>query len=152
MSIHFLGEGYLMDMFDSPSKRKMSEFSSFCDMQRMSNSLHKKEISDMAHANTIFHQVLSLIPRTEFEALAKKYSTGRAFRSFSRWNQFACLLFIHLAGRQSMRDGIRSLVSSGAAQRGTLDLCRCQLQAASGVLSGDFRQALPALLVRGSWA
>jgi len=109
MSIHFPDEGNLMNMVDSPSKRKMSEFSSFYDMQKMSKPLHKKEISDMAHANTIFHQVLSLIPRTEFEALAKKYSTGRAFRSFSRWNQFACLLFIHLAGRRSMRDGIRSL-------------------------------------------
>ncbi len=63
----------------------------------------------MAHINTILHQVLSLIPRQEFEALARKHSTGRRSRTFSRWNQFTCLLFIHLAGRRSMRDGIRSL-------------------------------------------
>ncbi|MEF2231554.1 MAG: DUF4372 domain-containing protein [Pseudodesulfovibrio sp.] len=98
-----------MDMVDSPSKRKRSEFSSFYDMQMMPNQLHKKDISDIAHGNTIFHQVLSLIPRAEFEALAKKHSTGRAFWSFSRWSQFVCLLFVHLASRRSMRDGIRSL-------------------------------------------
>jgi hypothetical protein len=98
-----------MDMFDSPSKKKMSKISSVYDMQIASKQLHQKEISDMAHANTILHQVLSLIPRSEFEALAREHSTGRRSRTFSRWNQFACLLFIHLAGRRSMRDGIRSL-------------------------------------------
>lgn len=98
-----------MDMFDSPSEKKMSEFSPVYGMQMALNPLHTKEISDMAHANTILHQVLSLIPRPEFEALAQEHSTGRRSRIFSRWNQFACLLFIHLAGRRSMRDGIRGL-------------------------------------------
>lgn len=96
-------------MFDSPSEKKMSKISSVYGMQLATNTLHKKEILDMAHANTIFHQVLSLIPRYEFEVLAREHSTGRRSRTFSRWNQFACLLFIHLAGRRSMRDGIRSL-------------------------------------------
>lgn len=98
-----------MDMFDSPSEKKMSKISTVYGMQLAANTLHKKEILDMAHANTIFHQVLSLIPRHEFEVLAREHSTGRRSRVFSRWNQFACLLFIHLAGRRSMRDGIRSL-------------------------------------------
>lgn len=98
-----------MDMFDSPSEKKMFKISSIYAMQIASKQLHQKEISDMAHLNTIFHQVLSLIPRHEFEALAREHSTGRRSRTFSRWNQFACLLFIQLAGRRSMRDGIRSL-------------------------------------------
>lgn len=36
-------------------------------------------------------------------------STGRTARVFSRWGQFVCLAFIHLAARPSMRDGIRNL-------------------------------------------
>ncbi len=77
----------------------MSKISFVYGMQTVTNPLQPKEILDMAHANTIFHQVLSLVPRSEFEALARKYSTGRSFRVFSRWNQFACLFFIHTDSR-----------------------------------------------------
>lgn len=117
-------------------------------MQKVLNCLHPKEIPDMAHGNTIFHQVLSLIPRQEFENLAKKHSTGRASRSFSRWNQFACLLFIHLAGRRSMRDGIRSL---GANARqlyhlGLRRVARSTFADANTKRPSDFFQALFAKL------
>ena len=78
-------------------------------MQKVTKPLQPREVLDMAHANTILHQVLSLISRPEFDALAKEHSTGRRSRVFSRWTQFTCLAFIHLAGRRSMRDGIRSL-------------------------------------------
>ncbi len=63
----------------------------------------------MAHNNTILSQLLSLIPRHVFTQAERKHPTERETRVFSRWNQFVCLSFIHLAARHSMRDGIRNL-------------------------------------------
>jgi hypothetical protein len=133
-----------MDMFDSPSKKEMSKTSSVYGMQLAANTLHKKEILGVAHANTVFHQVLSLIPRYEFEALARKHITGRRSRVFSRWNQFACLLFIHLAGRRSMRDGIRSLRANIGRlyHLGLCSVARSTFADANTKRPADFFQAL----------
>jgi hypothetical protein len=72
MCIGLPGNELSMDMFDSPSEKKMSKISSGYDMQIVLNPLQPKEISDIAHLNTILHQVLSLIPRYEFKVLARK--------------------------------------------------------------------------------
>ncbi|PUB81277.1 MAG: IS4 family transposase, partial [gamma proteobacterium symbiont of Ctena orbiculata] len=45
----------------------------------------------MSHHNTVFSQLLKLIPRHEFESLAKQHHTGRSFRTASRWSQFVTL-------------------------------------------------------------
>ena len=58
----------------------------------------------MAHCNTIFAQILELVPRHEFESLAKQHHSGRAFRKASRWSQFTCLVMAQLTGRCSLRD------------------------------------------------
>ena len=58
----------------------------------------------MAHCNTIFSQILKLIPRHEFETLAKRHHSGRAFRTASRWSQFVTLTMAQLSGRNSLRD------------------------------------------------
>lgn len=58
----------------------------------------------MAHNNTLFSQILKLIPRTEFEALANRHHRGRAFRRASRWSQFVAMAMAQLAGRNSLRD------------------------------------------------
>jgi hypothetical protein len=63
----------------------------------------------MAHCNMIFGQMLKLIPRHHFSSLEEQYGTGRAARSFSRWDQFVHLLFMQLTGRVSLRDGIAGL-------------------------------------------
>jgi hypothetical protein len=63
----------------------------------------------MAHCNTIFAQMLKLIPRHHFSSLEQEYGTGRSARSFSRWDQFVHLLFMQLTGRVSLRDGIAGL-------------------------------------------
>ena len=63
----------------------------------------------MAHCNTIFGQMLKLIPRHHFSSLEQEYGTGRSARSFSRWDQFVHLLFMQLTGRVSLRDGISGL-------------------------------------------
>jgi hypothetical protein len=63
----------------------------------------------MAHCNTIFGQMLKLIPRHHFSSLEQQYGTGRSARSFSRWDQFVHLLFMQLTGRVSLREGIAGL-------------------------------------------
>ncbi len=67
----------------------------------------------MAHANTILHQVLSMIPRHVFSSLERKHFTGRKPRIFSLWSQFVALAFIQLSARRSMRDGLRNLEATG---------------------------------------
>jgi hypothetical protein len=63
----------------------------------------------MAHCNTIFHQMLKLIPRHHFAKLEAEHSTGRKARSFSRWSQLVHLLSMQLTARVSLRDGVSSL-------------------------------------------
>ena len=63
----------------------------------------------MAHCNTIFSQILKLIPRHEFEALAKQHHSGRSFRTASRWSQFVSLSMAQLSGRNSLRDIVENL-------------------------------------------
>ncbi len=58
----------------------------------------------MAHSNTILAQILKLVPRHEFETLAKEHHTGRSFRTASRWSQFGGLVLAQLSGRVSLRD------------------------------------------------
>ena len=58
----------------------------------------------MAHCNTILSQILKLVPRHEFETLAKQHHSGRAFRKASRWSQFVSLTMAQLSGRNSLRD------------------------------------------------
>ena len=58
----------------------------------------------MAHNNTVFSQLLKLIPRHEFESLAKQHHSGRSFRTASRWSQFVTLMMAQLSGRNSLRD------------------------------------------------
>ena len=63
----------------------------------------------MAHYNTVFSQLLKLIPRHEFETLAKQHHTGRSFRRASRWSQFVTMAMGQLSGRKSLRDMIENV-------------------------------------------
>ena len=63
----------------------------------------------MAHCNTIFSQILKLVPRHEFETLAKQHHSGRSFRTASRWSQFVTLTMAQLSGRNSLRDIVDNL-------------------------------------------
>ena len=63
----------------------------------------------MSHHNTVFSQLLKLIPRHEFETLAKQHHTGRAFRKASRWSQFVTMAMGQLSGRDSLRDIIDNM-------------------------------------------
>ena len=66
----------------------------------------------VAHNDTVFAQVLKLVPRQEFESLARKHKSGRMSRSMTRWGQFVAMGMAQLTGRCSLRD----IVSNLAAQ------------------------------------
>ena len=63
----------------------------------------------MTHTNTILQQLLKIVPRHEFETLANKYHSGRAFRSTSRWTQFVTMMMGQISGRSSLRDIIENI-------------------------------------------
>ena len=65
----------------------------------------------MSHCSTVFSQILKIIPRHEFETLAKKYHTGRSFRTASRWSQFVTMALGQLSGRNSLRDIIDNVAA-----------------------------------------
>jgi len=63
----------------------------------------------MAHCNAILSQILKLVPRHEFETLAKQHHSGRSFRTASRWSQFVVLMMAQMAGRNSLRDIVENI-------------------------------------------
>jgi hypothetical protein len=58
----------------------------------------------LAHSNTTFVQVLKLVPRHEFETLAKTHHVGRKLRKTSRWSQYVALCLGQFAGRHRLRN------------------------------------------------
>jgi len=83
----------------------------------------------MSHNNTVFSQLLKLIPRHEFETLAKQHHSGRSFRTATRWSQFVTMAMAQLAGRNSLRDIVENM--SAQAHRlyhlGSVKLSRSNL-------------------------
>ena len=63
----------------------------------------------MAHHNTVFGQLLTLLPRHEFDAEARDHQRGQRLRVMSRWAQFVALGLGQLASRQSLRDIVSNL-------------------------------------------
>jgi len=64
----------------------------------------------MNHSDTVLKQLIAVLPRYEFDALAKVHHAGRKFRSYNRynrynrWSQFLAMLIGQLSGRKSLRD------------------------------------------------
>ena len=56
----------------------------------------------MAHHNTVFGQLLTLLPRHEFDAEARDHQRGQ--RCMSRWAQFVALGLGQLASRPARRE------------------------------------------------
>jgi putative transposase len=58
----------------------------------------------MTHHNTIFSQILKLVPRHEFSSLSKKHDGRRRSDAMSRWTQFITMGMAQLTGRASLRN------------------------------------------------
>ena len=65
----------------------------------------------MAHNDTVFAQVLKLVPRHEFESLARKHKSGRMSRGITHWGQFVAMGMAQLTGRCSLRDIVSNLAA-----------------------------------------
>jgi len=63
----------------------------------------------LAHNNTVFAQLLKLIPRHEFESMSQVHHHGQPLRKITRWSQFVALAMAQLAGRHSLRDIVFNL-------------------------------------------
>ena len=53
--------------------------------------------------NTVFSQLIKLIPRTEFESWAHQYQGNKGVRSLDCWTWFGALLFGQMSGHDSIR-------------------------------------------------
>ena len=51
----------------------------------------------MPEAQTVLAQILRMVPRGEFEKLARGHGGGNRARSFPCWSQFACLVYAQLS-------------------------------------------------------
>ena len=67
----------------------------------------------MSHHSTVIAQLLKLVPRHEFEGLARSHHRGRKLRKMTRWNQFVAMAFAQLSGRNSLRDLVSNLAAQG---------------------------------------
>jgi putative transposase len=68
----------------------------------------------LAHYNTVFSQLLKLVPRHEFETLANQHHEGRKLRKMTRWSQFVAMGLAQLSGRNSLRDVVSNLSAQAA--------------------------------------
>jgi hypothetical protein len=58
----------------------------------------------MNSGQTIFAQVMEFLPLPEFRRCVERYRGDYKVQSFSCWDQFLCLAFAQLTGRESLRD------------------------------------------------
>ena len=63
----------------------------------------------MPHVDTVFAQLLKLVPRHDFNRLAKSHHCGGELRKMTRWSQFVAMATAHLARRFSLRDVMGNL-------------------------------------------
>ena len=104
----------------------------------------------MAHCNTIFQQMLKLIPGHHFGKLETEPGTGRKARSFTRWSQLVHLLSMQLTARASLRDGVASLKArlKSLYHLGVKPVARSTFADANSQRPASFFEALFALMYR----
>jgi len=63
----------------------------------------------MAHNTTIFNQILSLIPKFEFNQIVDKYQSDKGVKKFTTFNHLVLLMYAQIDGKDSLRDVNTSL-------------------------------------------
>lgn len=58
----------------------------------------------MNSGHTVFRQLLQYLPRHEFNVCVRRYRGEYCAKSFSTFDQFLCLAYAQMAGRESLRD------------------------------------------------
>lgn len=87
----------------------------------------------MSHLNTIFNQLLSLVPRHEFEKSVSRNSADKYVKYFSCWQQFIVLLYAQIRKKESLRDITSSLRTQNHKwyHLGLTNICRSTLSDAN---------------------
>src|ERR1700704_6495862 len=70
-----------------------------------------KRISAVPHTNTVFREILKLVPWSEFDKLVKLHGSDELARSFTTKRQLLALLYGQLSGACSLRDIEASMTS-----------------------------------------
>jgi hypothetical protein len=73
-------------------------------VQKVSNRLDTNRINTVRHQNSVFHDLLKLIPWGEFDRLVDRYGSDDLVRKFTTRHQFIGLLYGQLAGAGSLRE------------------------------------------------
>lgn len=68
----------------------------------------------MSHFNTVYNQLLHLIPRHQFENLVSQHSGDYYVKYFTCWQQFMTLLYAQIRNKDSLRDIELSLKSQAS--------------------------------------
>ena len=63
----------------------------------------------MSEPRTVLTQILSLVPRREFEKLTRAHGAEKRVRSFPCWAQLGCLIYAQLSRQTSLRDLVIAL-------------------------------------------
>jgi len=58
----------------------------------------------MSYVNTIFNQLLDLLPRDKFQVFIGQHKSDRYVKKLSTWNQLTALLYAQATGKESLRD------------------------------------------------
>ena len=58
----------------------------------------------MNNGKYVFAQIVSFLPSRIFDKCVLKYEGNKWIKHFSCWNQFMCMMFGQLSGRESLRD------------------------------------------------
>ena len=103
----------------------------------------------MAYSDTVLKQLIALVPRYEFDALAKVYHAGQKFRSYNRWSQFLAMLIGQMSGRRSLRDITDNLKAQGQRlyHLGMKKTCKATLARVNAEQPATLYQALFARLL-----
>jgi IS4 transposase len=73
-------------------------------VQSFATQLDMKRISAVPHTNTVFRDILKLVPWAAFDKLVKYHGSDELVRSFTTKHQFLALLYGQLSGASSLRD------------------------------------------------
>lgn len=65
----------------------------------------------MSHVNTIFNQLLQILPRHQFDALVRTHAGDRYVKDFTCWRQMITLLYAQCKGHDSLRDIVTGLTA-----------------------------------------
>jgi hypothetical protein len=80
-------------------------------VQSFATQLDMKRISAVPHTNTVFRDILKLVPWAAFDKLVKNHGSDELVRSFTTRRQLLALLYGQLSGASSLRDIEASMTS-----------------------------------------